>query len=239
MFRYRSYLPLLLVPFGVWQLSRQTAYVGNSEFVDRLWDFSCLGLALVGSLIRFLSVGYAQSGTSGRNTSAGQIADGLNQKGMYSLCRHPLYLGNLIIYSSVLLFTKSGWFAAAGSLALFLYYERIIATEEAYLIEKFGNGFTDWASRTPCLIPSCKNWVKPGLSFSMKAGLRSEFYSVVAAVVTFFILDLFERYFVEGVVRADTTWTILLVFSLATFFVLRHLRKHTNLLNETAARFEH
>ncbi len=238
LFRYRSYLPLLLVPFGIWQLSFYDEYIGGSHTYDRVWDFACFGLALFGSLIRFLSVGYAQSGTSGRNTSAGQVADAVNMKGMYSLCRHPLYLGNLIMYTAALLFTKSPWFAAAGALALFIYYERIIATEEAYLREKFGNGLNAWADATPCLVPSFKHWTKPTLKFSLKAGLRSEFYSVVAIVVTFYILDAFEHYFVEGKFRADLEWNILLVTSVVIFFLLRYLRKHTTLLEERDPRFE-
>lgn len=238
LFRYRSYLPLLLVPFGIWQLSNYKSYLGGSHEIDRIWDFACFALALSGSLIRFLAAGYAQAGTSGRNTSAGQVAEAVNTKGMYSLCRHPLYLGNLIMYTAALLFTKSPWFAAAGGLALFIYYERIIATEEAYLESKFGDPYRDWADSTPCLIPRFKRWVRPQLSFSFKTGLRSEFYSVVAVVVVFYILDLAEHYFVEGELRADTEWNILLAGSLAAFFVLRYMRKHTKLLEESARRFE-
>lgn len=238
LFRYRSYLPLLLLPFGVWQLSYYKAYVGGSHVYDMTWDFACFGLALIGSGIRFISIGYAQSGTSGRNTSAGQVADAINTRGMYSLVRHPLYLGNLIMYTSALLFTKSPWFAIAGCFALVLYYERIIATEEAFLREKFGNGLDEWADKTPCLIPNFSGWVKPRLSFSLKAGLRSEFYSVVAIVVVFYVLDLFEHYFVEHEFRTDMVWNILLIFAVSTFVVLRFLRKNTKLLDTVERRFE-
>lgn len=238
LFRYRSYLPLVLVPFGIWQLSLYESYIGGSHTYDVIWDFSCFAIALIGSLIRFLSVGYAQSGTSGRNTSAGQVADALNTKGMYSLVRHPLYLGNLIMYTAALLFTKSLWFALAGCLALVLYYERIIATEEEYLRSKFGDSLNHWANRTPCWIPKFSNWVKPGIEFSFKAGLRSEFYSVVGIIVAFYILDLFEHYFVEKVWRVDMIWNVLLVVSVATFFVLRFLRKNTKLLDTNRKRIE-
>ncbi len=238
LFRYRTYLPLVLVPFGIWQLSYYDKYVGGSHIYDTMWDFACFGLALIGSLIRFISAGYAQAGTSGRNTSAGQVADALNTKGMYSLVRHPLYLGNIVMYTAALLFTKSPWFALAGCLGLVLYYERIIATEENYLREKFGTSLDTWADATPCLIPKFSGWVKPTLNFSALAGLRSEFYSVVGIVVAFYILDLVEHYFVEGVLRADTIWNVLLAVAIVSFFLLRFLRKNTHLLEPKDRRFE-
>ena len=157
---------------------------------------------------------------------------------MYSIVRHPLYLGNIVMYTAALLFTKSPWFALAGCLGLVLYYERIIATEENYLREKFGTSLDTWADATPCLIPKLSGWVKPTLNFSALAGLRSEFYSVVGIVVAFYILDLVEHYFVEGVLRADTIWNVLLAVAIVSFFVLRFLRKNTHLLEPKDRRFE-
>lgn len=238
LFRYRSYLPLMLVPFAIWQLSTYKSYWCGSRAYDMVWDFACLALALVGSGIRFVSIGYAQSGTSGRNTSAGQVADALNTKGMYSVVRHPLYLGNLIMYTAALLYTKSPWFALAGCFALVLYYERIIATEEDYLRGKFGNRLDEWANATPCLVPKFSGWKKPGIPFSLKAGLRSEFYSVVGIVTAFYILEAIEHYFVEGKFRVDEVWNYMLVSAVVAFFVLRFLRKNTRILDSAERRID-
>lgn len=238
LFRHRTYLPLVLVPFGIWQILQYDRYVGGSHDFDRIWDWACFALALIGVAVRFISAGYAQSGTSGRNAKSGQIADALNRRGMYSLCRHPLYLGNLIMYTAILLFTKSPWFALAGALALFIYYERIIATEEDYLFGKFGSAYTDWSATTPCLFPKLTGWQKAGIAFSVRAGLRSEFYSVAAVVVSMYILDIVEHYAVEKTWRADTEWNILLVSALAIYFILRFLRKNTSLLDEPGPRVE-
>lgn len=232
LFRYRSYLPLLLVPLGAWQLLKYDKNIGNSHALDQFWDFGCLLLALVGSAIRFVAVGYAHRGTSGRNTSAGQIAEQLNTTGLYSLCRHPLYLGNLIMYVAVLLFTKSVWLAAFGGLALILYYERIIATEEEFLSEKFGDVFRNWADRTPCLIPPLRKWKKPDRLFSVLAGLRSEIYSLAAVVTMMYVLEAIEHLAVENRLTVDPVWNFVLIATLVLFFTLRHLRKHTRLLDE-------
>jgi len=238
LFRYRSYLPLLLVPFGIWQLFHYKDYLCGSLMFDRVWDWGCFALALIGSGVRFASIGYAQRGTSGRNAKSGQIADMLNRKGMYSVVRHPLYLGNLIMYTAILLFTKSPMFALAGALALFIYYERIIAAEEAFLFEKFGSAYEDWAATTPYLIPRFHGWIAPGIPFSFRAATRSEIYSVTAIAVSMFVLDLIEHFVKEGKWYSDPEWSVLVVTCLVAYFVLRYLRKHTSLLDDRDARMD-
>lgn len=238
LFRYRSYLPLLLVPLGIWNILHYKRYISDSHNVDLMFDLACLGLGLIGSAIRFVSLGFAQSGTSGRNTRSGQVADALNVKGMYSLCRHPLYLGNMIIYTSVLLFTKSPWFASAGVLGLYIYYERIISTEESFLHKKFGEAYRTWADTVPCLIPRFRGWIAPSIPFSFRAGLRSEAYSLAGLVVTFYVLDAIEHYVIEGRFRTDLVWDVLLGLSLFMFLVVRFMRKHTRILSEPAVRIE-
>jgi len=66
-----------------------------------------LGVSILGETIRIFTVGYAPRNTSGRNTIAGQIADELNTSGIYSLVRHPLYLGNFFIWLGPVLFVRT------------------------------------------------------------------------------------------------------------------------------------
>src|SRR5262245_26050620 len=95
LFRWRSYLPLALIPFAVWALSLNKTYFAGSKSLDSLYEIACLCISLIGLGIRFVVHGYALEGTSGRNTRE-QIADNLNTTGLYSLVRHPLYLGNIL-----------------------------------------------------------------------------------------------------------------------------------------------
>jgi protein-S-isoprenylcysteine O-methyltransferase Ste14 len=61
---------------------------------DGLWEAICVAVSLVGLGIRIATVGHAPGGTSGRRTVGGPSALALNTSGMYSVVRHPLYLGN-------------------------------------------------------------------------------------------------------------------------------------------------
>ena len=91
--------------------------------------------------------------TSGRNTKE-QIAATLNTSGIYSIVRNPLYLGNFfIILGGILIFHQ--WIVVLIYIFIFwLYYERIIFAEEAYLIKKFGKSYLKFSSRlvkqNPC-----------------------------------------------------------------------------------------
>lgn len=51
-------------------------------------------VGLFGFLIRIYTIGFTPKNTLGRNTKEEQIAGELNTKGLYSLTRNPLYVGN-------------------------------------------------------------------------------------------------------------------------------------------------
>ncbi|MER3329549.1 MAG: isoprenylcysteine carboxylmethyltransferase family protein, partial [Candidatus Kapaibacterium sp.] len=143
----------------------------NNTTLEQFNDFKVelifLLVAFFGQFIRAYSVGLAAKNTSGRNTSVGQVADSLNSTGIYSTVRHPLYLGNFFMWLGIALFTANFWFIVAFIFLYWLYYERIMYAEEEFLRDKYGSTYTDWAERTPAIIPSFKNWIKPEGTFSL------------------------------------------------------------------------
>ena len=93
LFRWRSYLPLLVLPLIL--ISLLSPEIESP--IDDFWDGVCLFISIAGLALRILTVGYAPRGTSGRNTREQKAAE-LNTKGMYSVVRHPIYLGNFLIW---------------------------------------------------------------------------------------------------------------------------------------------
>ncbi|WP_277232666.1 isoprenylcysteine carboxylmethyltransferase family protein [Phocaeicola salanitronis] len=122
---------------------------------------------MAGTFIRIYTVGHTPVHTSGRNT-AGQVADSLNTTGIYSIVRHPLYLGNFLMWFGISLLTCNGGFIIAFILAYWLYYERIMYAEEDFLRRKFGVDYLRWAERTPAFIPNFKLFKPSDLPFSWK-----------------------------------------------------------------------
>ena len=137
LFRWRSYLPLIMISIFLLAL-REYEYPGNSEYLDHLWEVFCLIVSFIGLGIRVFTVGHTPKGTSGRNTK-GQVAETLNTSGTYSVVRNPLYLGNFFMGLGLAMFAHLWWLTLIYILTFWLYYERIIFTEEEYLRNKFGN----------------------------------------------------------------------------------------------------
>ena len=229
LFRWRSYLPLAVI--GIFLLAlRGYEYPGHSEQLDHLWEVLCLVVSFFGLGIRIATIGYTPERTSGRNTHK-QVADTLNTTGVYSAVRNPLYLGNFFMGLGVALFAHLWWLTFIFILIFWLYYERIVFAEEAFLREKFGDEYLKWADKTPAFFPKLRQYQKPNLPFSLKTVLRREYSGFFAVILTLFVLETVGEVFAEGRVEFDTGWVILLGFGFIVWVTLRTIKKHTRILH--------
>ncbi len=177
LFRWRGYLPLLLIPLVILALHDSEWF--EKSFGNRaedMYEWFCVGLSFAGLAIRCLTVGFASGGTPGRNTH-GQEAQSLNTKGMYSIVRHPLYLGNTLIFLGVLLFLQVWWLILVGIFLVCFHYQRVAFAEEEFLRRKSGESYLQWAKSTPAFIPRPGKWVQPDRHFSAKKAIRKEYKS--------------------------------------------------------------
>lgn len=228
LFRRRSYLPLLLflivVP-AMWGFR----YPEGSETLDQFWELFCLAVSLLGLAIRGYAVGTTPSGTSGRNTH-GQVASQLNSTGLYSVVRHPLYLGNFFMWLGVALFPRVWWLAVIVSLLFWLYYERIMFAEEEFLRKKFGAEYEEWAMRTPAFVPRFKLWVPAALPFSWRTVLRREYSGFYGVIASLTFLELVSDYFESGHWEIDPMWVGIFGGATVVYLTLMALKRRTRLL---------
>ena len=103
LFRYRGQFPVLLFLIAI-PFIYITNYQAISINLKSLFIQSSICISFLGFLIRFYTIGTTPKGTSGRNTKK-QVANVLNSSGIYSLIRHPLYLGNYLIWLGIALST--------------------------------------------------------------------------------------------------------------------------------------
>ena len=218
LFRWRSYLPLLL--FGMVLLGmRDFDYPAETHERPGAWSMVCLAVGLAGLAVRSLACGYSALGTSGRVTST-QQADALNTTGIYSLVRHPLYLGNYLMWISVALLSHTVWVPAAVTLIFWLFYERIMVVEEAFLAKKFGATFARWAAATPAFIPALRSWNPPNCRFNWRRVFRRERSSVLGLATSFAAFDLIVGSLARGTLHIDRFWLIFLGVALAYYIVM-------------------
>ncbi|MGQ9921733.1 MAG: methyltransferase family protein [Desulfobacca sp.] len=227
-FRWRSYLPLLLIVLFLLALVDQ-GKLANPTIPSRAWELCCLALSFLGLAVRVLTVGFVPRGTSGRNTKA-QVAEVLNTAGIYSLVRHPLYLGNFLMWLGFALFPGIWWLALIVILVFWLYYEKIIYAEEAFLRERFGESFLVWAEQTPLFFPRFSRWQPSPVQFSWRSALKREYASFFAMISTFFGQHVLSRLWLQRTLALDPFWVIIVTVSLISCLTIRFLKKKTQLL---------
>ena len=141
LFKYRGQFPVLLFILAA-PFIYITDYTDLSSNTASYNMYSAIFISILGFFIRFYTIGTTPKGTSGRNTKK-QVADELNSNGMYSVVRHPLYLGNFLVWLGISINTINLYFIIIMSLLFWLYYERIMFAEERFLERKFGNKYLD------------------------------------------------------------------------------------------------
>jgi protein-S-isoprenylcysteine O-methyltransferase Ste14 len=223
LFKYRSYLPtamLVLVAPALWELR-----TGRWAFrTEPWWAACCLVFAAAGLFVRSHAVGHAAPGTSGRNTRA-QKAHSVNTTGMYSVVRHPLYLGNYLIFAGLLLFVGVWWFAVLGSLAYWIYYERIMYAEEEFLRQSYGEQYVEWASKTPAFLPRLGQWRAATEPFSMLKVMRNENTTLLGIVASFALMDTAARCAAAQGWAYNRGWAIAFGAGLVVHLAVRVLNK--------------
>ncbi|MFP4470570.1 MAG: methyltransferase family protein [Bacteroidales bacterium] len=231
LFRNRSNIPVIL-----WVLAIPVIYFTDTAHIPENLKHIILAIAIflsaAGFVIRAITIGTTPAGTSGRNTREGQVAEQLNTSGIYSTIRHPLYLGNYLMWIGIVVFTYNLYFVIIVSLAYWLYYERIMFAEERFLEKKFGKTYLDWSLTAPAFIPSFKNYRKSRISFSLKSVFRREYSGLLATVFGFVFVDNLRYFFNYRDLDITRTSNIILAITIVVVLILRTLKHHTSVLDE-------
>lgn len=191
LFAFRSVVPLVLLPVVVLAMPESwhaEAWLGPAG--ARVVQWLAVAVACAGVLIRGVAVGFAPDGTSSRDTHQLR-AVALNTTGMYSVVRHPLYLGNALMWVGVAMASRVWWLVLIVALVYWLYIERVMLVEEAFLRQSFGTTFEGWAARTPAFVPRLSRWTPPLGGFQWKRVL-SEHNGLLSMALVIPLLEFIE-----------------------------------------------
>ncbi len=146
LFKKRSFTPVPIV----------MALIYYSEPYKPFWIYGTF-LIFLGEVIRFNAVRHAGGRT--RTTNVG--AKSLCTSGPYSRTRNPLYIGNLSIYSGMVLFA-GGVYMFELLIFVVVYfifqYSMIISLEEEKLSILFGTSYLLYKNNVPRLLPLIRPW---------------------------------------------------------------------------------
>ncbi|MFA5907825.1 MAG: isoprenylcysteine carboxylmethyltransferase family protein [Vicinamibacterales bacterium] len=191
LFASRSVVPLVLLPVVLLAMPeswRVEAWLGPTWTLVVQW--LALSVAFAGVAVRCTAVGFAPDGTSSRDTHRLR-APALNSTGMYSIVRHPLYLGSGLMWVGAAMSLRVWWLVVIVALVYWLYIERVMLVEEAFLRQTFRETFDAWAARTPAFVPRPSQWKSPAGPFLWKRVL-SEHNGLLGVAVVIPLLEFLE-----------------------------------------------
>ena len=192
LFRYRNQVfPLIIIALFV--SATPSSGMFGSLRLEAARDAIAWLIALAGLMFRCVVIGYAYIQRGGLNKKV--YAKNLVTEGMFSICRNPLYVGNVLIYSAVFLMHGNAIVMIAG-IALFCFmYQCIVYAEEAFLSQKFGPGYDAYCVDVPRWIPNFSRFslATEGMTFNVKRVIAKDYSTAAATLVTLLAAELYEH----------------------------------------------
>ena len=205
-FHYRNFLFIFLYA-GV--------FVPLPEITNSSITAIVIGLLFVfsGMAFRGITIGleYIERGGIKRKINANNLVTG----GIYSTCRNPMYLGNLLILFGFGIYANSSFFTLViFPVFVFIYYS-IIKAEEQFLTRRFGQEYIDYKQKVNALLPSLR-LVKTAFGhqkFNWGKMILKEYNSLYVyfsgmLIIAFFQETISASLFVSGFIFVTTIFLV-------------------------------
>jgi protein-S-isoprenylcysteine O-methyltransferase Ste14 len=227
-FKWRNYfVPLFLI--AVVCVFQPAGSVAGQEWIAEFMDVIGFFMVLSGLGFRAATIGWAYIKRGGLNKEV--YADTLVEGGFFGMCRNPLYVGNMLIYSGIFMIHGNPVAVVFGTAFFYFFYCSIIAAEEFYLRNKFGAAFDDYCARVPRWIPV---WSKfepstENMRYCFSRAVFKDYSTVFNAFLAIGAIEMTEMYIHHSHAAFLTTsynWIgFLFILGLATLSV-RYFKKN-------------
>jgi len=195
-------------------------------------------VAASGQLLRAVTVGLEYIIRGGRDRQV--YAEKLVQGGIFAHCRNPLYVGNYVILLGVSLASNSVLFCAIAIPFFAFAYWAIIAAEENFLRNKFGQEFDDYCARVNRLVPKFSGLSRTiaGMRFNWRRLVTAEYGSAFIWLAAIPLVTLKNTWMVDQYSGTNPivwiSWGLLAAATLA-YTLARFLKKSGILKNAVTA----
>ena len=192
-FKWRNIVfPAMLFPLLVLFTPSVMPTANNSFLFYK--DLLSILIIIAGSLFRINTIGWAYIKRGGLDKKV--YANNLVVEGFFGICRNPLYVGNMLIYCGLFLLHGNLFVIFFGIALYWFIYESIIAAEEYFLVDKFGDQYLEYCRNVPKWLPDFSKYKQSidGMTFSLKRAITKDYstiYNTVFAVVAVFLIKYF------------------------------------------------
>jgi len=185
-------------------------------------------VALAGQALRAVTIGLEYIIRGGRKRQI--YAEKLVQGGIFTHCRNPLYVGNFLVILGLGIASNSRLFLAVGIPFFLFAYWAIIAAEENFLRNKFGDEFAAYCARVNRLVPNFSGLgsTLQGMRFNWRRLISAEYGSTYAWLAAIILLTLKNLWTNGDYQRRQgmvcVLWSLLLLVTVA-YGIARYLKK--------------
>lgn len=122
------------------------------KYSSQFSEFAPLYFRIPLAIIIFVFAGYLAK--KGLSIVFGEVKEKpiVIRKGVFSIVRHPIYLGAILLYLSALVLFLS-IISSLIWIFIILFYVYLCKYEEKLLLDKFGREYEQYMSETPMLLP--------------------------------------------------------------------------------------
>jgi len=220
-FKYRNLLFILL--YGLLFLPSPELFTENIFHADyKTWPLTIgMFVTVLGQAIRGATIGLAYIVRGGKDKKV--YAEQLVTTGIFSHCRNPLYVGNILMLLGVGILANSLVYVAIIMPMFLFIYQAIVLAEEHFLRGKFGADFDAYCAKVNRWIPSLKGLgaTFSSMEFNWKRWVLKEYTTqfIWLAGIALLIIRLYQ---IEDVM----TNSIYAVIALAIGYgLVRYLKK--------------
>lgn len=191
LFKFRRFFYLIPIVLSLTSC-RGFAVIFPLDLPGEIFDVFCFLFVLCGLWIRVVASGTSMRLFKTRESKRFLRLKGASFTGIFSLWRHPHFIGDLFIVTGLALLSQS--FRVLGvSILIFLFcYIPILAQKETMARKKLGPTYETYRKKTGLLFPSLLNWKKPTLRFRVTAALHKENGVLLYAIFLFVFLEGLE-----------------------------------------------
>lgn len=186
-----------------------------------------LFITILGQLIRGATIGLAYIVRGGKDGKV--YAEGLVTTGLFSHCRNPLYLGNILMLLGVGILSNSLIFTAIIMPLFLVIYQAIVLAEENFLRGKFGAGFDEYCKKVNRWIPSLKGLGATfrSMKFRWKRWLIKEYNTqyIWMSGITLILLLRYPQLTGDNEQKRNILLAVILPLLLVYYLTIRFLKK--------------
>jgi protein-S-isoprenylcysteine O-methyltransferase Ste14 len=236
LFRHRNRVfPILIC--ALFLLAAPPAQYFGSEALEDFKDIVALAIALSGLAVRATTIGFAYIKRGGVDKKV--YADRLVTGGLFGLCRNPLYLGNILIYTGVFLMHGSPLVIGLGMASFLFIYWCLVCAEEAYLAGRFGEDYRAYCAEVPRWLPKLSRFREStaGMEFNVRRVILKDYTTIAATLIALALTEVYEYVVLPDLSthRTYIAFAGLVIVLAGLMTVLVRISKKRRWLTESAA----